>query len=143
MQNLWCYEAFLNYATIAKYVCLCWPPKNWNLNHDEVVFGLLYGPGQSWAVGRLGRSWADWVTGWQAAWATGQLDGKRLWVDSTDRECVYTHLRSHMCLYWKVGKLEMFQINWILRYVWFITKKSATKCKFTWLTIYSQSSIVG
>jgi hypothetical protein len=40
-------------------------------------FGL-YGPGQSWANGRLGRFLADWVTGWQAGlskWAAQTVKG--------------------------------------------------------------------
>ena len=96
MQNLWCYEAFLNYATIAKYVCLCWPPKNWNLNHDEVVLACM-------ALGSLGQL-ADWASFWQTRWLAGRQpgqlgspDGKRLWVDSTDRESVCTHIFVAIC----------------------------------------------
>ena len=77
MQNLWCYEAFLNYATIAKICVPVLAPKELKPESRCSSFGL-YGPGQSWAVGRLGRSLADWVTGWQAGldkWAAQTVKG--------------------------------------------------------------------
>ena len=59
-------------------------------------FGLYALGSLTWAGVRLGRFRADCLLGWKA-WASGQPDGKRLWVDSSDRESVCTHFFETIC----------------------------------------------